>query len=85
MTGEISLTGKVLRIGGLKEKLVAARREGVEVLCLPESNKDSFFELDEKVRDGFKINFVKEYLEVFQCAFPDLTVDIQNLEDQNFK
>ena len=53
MTGEISLTGKILRIGGLKEKLVAARREGVETLCLPETNRDSFFELDEKVRNGF--------------------------------
>jgi len=45
MTGEISLTGKVLRIGGLKEKLLAAKREGIVRIIIPEGNTGDWNEL----------------------------------------
>ena len=45
MTGELSLTGKVLPVGGIKEKVIAARRAGVAHVCLPDENKRDFDEL----------------------------------------
>ena len=52
MTGELSLTGKVLKIGGVKEKVIAARRSGVEQIILPHANQKDWEELpDSLVRD----------------------------------
>ena len=50
MTGEISLTGKVLRIGGLKEKVLAAKREGIENIIIPHGNKSDWEELPEGLK-----------------------------------
>jgi ATP-dependent Lon protease len=72
MTGEISLNGKVLQIGGLKEKIVAARREGVTTVVIPEANRHSWEELAETLKTDLTAVFVTEYPEVFQVAFPDL-------------
>jgi Lon-like ATP-dependent protease len=69
MTGEISLTGKVLPIGGLKEKLVAAKREGVETVIIPKANEHSWAELNEVLREGLKPYFVEDYEEVYKIAF----------------
>jgi Lon-like ATP-dependent protease len=72
MTGEISLKGKVLAIGGLKEKIVAAKREGIKTVILPHLNRHTWQELPEELRDGLAVHFVKEYDEVFKIAFPNL-------------
>merc|ERR1712017_14054 len=59
MTGELSLTGKVLPVGGIKEKVIAARRAGVAHVCLPDENKRDFDELPEHLRDGVNVCFAK--------------------------
>jgi Lon-like ATP-dependent protease len=61
MTGEISLTQKVLPIGGLKEKTVAAKREGVKTMIVPKANKPKWLELDEELREGLDVHFVENY------------------------
>jgi ATP-dependent Lon protease len=70
MTGELTLTGKVLPIGGVKEKLIAARRSGVKTLIFPKENKRDFDELPAYIRKGLEVHFVDHYDEVFRVAFP---------------
>lgn len=70
MTGEITLTGKVLPIGGLKEKLIAARRSGVKTLIFPKENRRDYDELPTYVKKGIKVHFVENYEEVYDVAFP---------------
>ncbi|XP_062620943.1 lon protease homolog, mitochondrial-like isoform X1 [Saccostrea cucullata] len=70
MTGEITLTGKVLAIGGLKEKLLAAKRAGMKCVILPEENRSKFEDLDDAVKSDLEVHFVKHYKEVFDIAFP---------------
>lgn len=70
MTGELTLTGKVLPIGGLKEKLIAARRSKVNVLIFPKENLRDYDELPEYLKKGLEVHFVDHYDEVFTIAFP---------------
>jgi ATP-dependent Lon protease len=70
MTGEITLTGKVLPIGGLKEKLIAARRSKVNVLIFPKENLRDYDELPEYLKKGLEVHFVNDYDDVFKIAFP---------------
>lgn len=69
MTGEITLTGRVLPIGGVKEKLLAARRAGVYEVLLPSENRRDWDELDGAIRDGMTVHFVRQYDEVFRVIF----------------
>ena len=69
MTGEISLTGKVLPIGGLKEKIVAAKREGVRTVILPKDNEHDWEELNEILKQNMTAHFVEEYAQVYKIAF----------------
>lgn len=72
MTGEVSLTGKVLPIGGVKEKTIAARRSGVKSIIFPEDNRKDFEELPDYLKDGLDVHFAKEYEDVYRAAFePD--------------
>jgi ATP-dependent Lon protease len=73
MTGELTLTGRILPIGGVKEKMVAARRSGLKVLIFPEDNRRDYDELPEYIRKGLTIHFVEHYDEVFHIAFPNKT------------
>jgi ATP-dependent Lon protease len=70
MTGELTLTGRVLGIGGVKEKLVASKRSGLKVLILPKDNIRDYDELPDYIKKGLKIYFVEHYDEVFTIAFP---------------
>ncbi len=70
MTGELTLTGKVLPIGGLKEKLIAAKRSGVKVLIFPNENRRDFDELPAYLKKGVEVHFVETYNEVYKIAFP---------------
>lgn len=69
MTGEITLTGKVLRIGGLKEKLIAAKRNGVTTLFLPKDNQGDYDDLAENLRQGFDVTFVDNYSQIYNKLF----------------
>jgi ATP-dependent Lon protease len=69
MTGEVTLTGRVLPVGGIKEKVLAARRAGIKVVVLPERNrKDVEEEVPEQVRESLEIKFVNTMEEVLDIA-----------------
>jgi ATP-dependent Lon protease len=68
MTGELSLTGKVLPVGGIKEKLLAARRAGVTTVILPKLNEKDLLEVPEYATRGMTIHFVSRVEEVFALA-----------------
>lgn len=68
MTGEITLRGKVLPIGGLKEKLLAAKTVGVKEVLVPARNKRNVAELDEEITGGMKITYVEDMNEVIEHA-----------------
>jgi ATP-dependent Lon protease len=69
MTGELTLTGRVLPIGGLREKLIAARRSKVNVLIFPKENLRDYDELPDFLKKGLEVHFVETYDEVFKIAF----------------
>ena len=69
MTGELTLTGRVLPIGGVKEKTIAARRSGIKNLIFPEANRKDFEELPAYLKKGLKVNFVREFEDVYGIAF----------------
>ncbi|MFO7535985.1 MAG: endopeptidase La [Kiritimatiellia bacterium] len=69
MTGELSLTGLVMPIGGLKEKTIAARRAGVKMLIFPSENKKDFDELPQHIRRGLDPHFVGTFDEVIALCF----------------
>jgi ATP-dependent Lon protease len=69
MTGEVTLRGRVLPVGGLKEKILAAKRSGIYEVILPEKNKDEVLEdLPAYVRDKMTFHFVKDLDQVFEKA-----------------
>ncbi|GAB4814573.1 hypothetical protein N2152v2_001619 [Parachlorella kessleri] len=68
MTGEVTLTGKVLPIGGVKEKTLAARRSGVKHIIFPEGNRRDWDELTEEVKAGLDPHFVEDYSQVYALA-----------------
>jgi len=70
MTGELTLTGRVLPIGGLKEKLLASIRNGMEKVLLPKGNEEHWNELDKDIRNSIKIEFVETAADVFKKLFP---------------
>ena len=69
MTGELTLTGQVLPIGGVKEKVIAARRVGCKLLILPEANKKDFEELPDYLKKGLTVQFAGRFEDVYQYAF----------------
>lgn len=69
MTGEITLTGKVLPIGGLREKVIAARRVGVYELIVPKDNKGDFERLPDYIREGITIHYADYFEDVIKAAF----------------
>ncbi|MEO5367479.1 MAG: endopeptidase La [Magnetococcus sp. WYHC-3] len=69
MTGEITLTGQVLAVGGIREKVIAARRVGLRELILPEACRRDFDEVPEYIRAGFTVHFVKRYPDVAKLVF----------------
>lgn len=69
MTGEITLTGEVLPIGGVREKLIAARRIGIKEVILPEGNRRDISELPKHIVTGLKIHHASQYDDVFKLLF----------------
>lgn len=68
MTGEITLRGRVLPIGGLKEKLLAARYAKIKEVLVPAENRVDVEELDQEILDGLKISFVDTMTDVLHRA-----------------
>lgn len=68
MTGELSLTGKVLPVGGIKEKVLAAKRAGIKEIMLPKANEKDLKEVPEKHRKGMKFYPVSHFDEVLKIA-----------------
>ena len=68
MTGEITLRGRVLPIGGLKEKTLAAYRAGIRTLVIPEENRKDLEKIPDYVLDKFRIVPVKEIQQVLKTA-----------------
>jgi ATP-dependent Lon protease len=64
MTGELTLTGMVLPVGGIKEKVIAAKRQKISELILPEGNRGDFEDLPDHIRAGFTAHFVGHYKQV---------------------
>jgi ATP-dependent Lon protease len=74
MTGEITLRGKVLPIGGVKEKLLAAHRAGMKEVILPKENEKDLQDLPQDILESIKINLVETMDEVLQVALERLPV-----------
>jgi ATP-dependent Lon protease len=71
MTGEITLTGEIFPVGGIREKLIAARRAGIREIILPEDNRGDFEEVPEHVRKGLKVHFASRYPALLPLLFQD--------------
>ncbi|MHB9158305.1 MAG: S16 family serine protease, partial [Thiobacillus sp.] len=69
MTGELTLTGQVLPVGGIREKVIAARRVGISELILPDANRRDFDKLPEHIRAGFTVHYAKRYQDVAAVVF----------------
>lgn len=72
MTGELTLTGKVLPVGGIKEKVIASKRNGIHELILPEANRDDFETLPEHIKEGFTVHFAENYNQVAKVVLAAL-------------
>lgn len=72
MTGEVSLTGKVLPVGGIKEKVIAAKRVGVDCILLPAENRKDYDDLASFITQGLEVHFVDHYRDIFPIVFPHL-------------
>ena len=70
MTGELTLTGKVMPIGGLREKILAARRNHIKEIIIPEKNLRDLSLLDSEVKGDVVFHPVKTIEEVLKIAFP---------------
>ncbi|HYQ37780.1 MAG TPA: S16 family serine protease, partial [Pseudomonas sp.] len=70
MTGELTLTGQVLAIGGVREKVIAARRQKIWELILPEANRGDFEELPDYLKEGLSVHFASRYADVAKVLFP---------------
>jgi ATP-dependent Lon protease len=79
MTGEITLRGRVLPIGGVKEKLLAAHRGGIKTVILPAENEKDMTEIPAKIRKSLKIVFVRHMDEVIEAAI-DMSAAVKPVE-----
>ena len=72
MTGEITLRGNVLAIGGVKEKVTAAHRAGIKTIILPHANKRDLEEIPDHIKKDLSFHFAKEVMDVIDVAIPNL-------------
>ena len=69
MTGELTLTGKVYPVGGIREKLLAAKRQKIKRVILPAANQRDYDEVPEHIRQGIKVHFVDTFEDVVALVF----------------
>ena len=72
MTGEITLRGNVLPIGGVKEKVTAAHRSGIKTIILPDQNRKDLEDIPEHIKKDLEFHFAKEMMDVIDVAIPEL-------------
>jgi ATP-dependent Lon protease len=70
MTGEISLRGRILPVGGIKEKVLAARAAGINTVLLPESNRADFEEIPESIRKNIHAEFYSDMMQLLRRTVP---------------
>lgn len=75
MTGEITLRGRVLPVGGIKEKILAAKRAGITDIVISEENRKDIDEINERYVAGLQFHFVSDVSEVIHFALLDKKVD----------
>ena len=83
MTGEITLRGEVLPIGGLKEKLLAAYRAGIKTVILPKENKKDIIEVPSEIKKGVKFVFVSDVSEVLKLALDEANGEKKKKKGRN--
>lgn len=71
MTGEVSLTGKILPVGGIKEKTIAAKRAGVNCIILPLENRKDFCDLPKFITEGLEVHYAEHYQDLYHTVFPN--------------
>ena len=70
MTGEVSLRGRVMPVGGIQEKLIGAHRAGVKTVLLPSRNRKDTKDLPTEIRDGLEILYVSQIWEALRVVWP---------------
>ena len=86
MTGEISLHGRVLPIGGLKEKSMAAYREGMKTVLIPKDNESDLYEVDQEVKDAVRFVPMTDLSQVLKEALvKPKTIAVKNKENKDDK
>ena len=90
MTGEVTLTGQVLQIGGLKEKLLAAHRAGIKEVLIPKENEKDLVDMPKKILDDIKITPIEHADQVIKIALTKelkptkyVEVDISKKDDKS--
>jgi ATP-dependent Lon protease len=76
MTGEITLRGSVLPVGGIKEKVLAAHRAGIKRVLLPDRNRKDLVDIPESVRKDVELCFVKRIQEVLELTLEPLPLEV---------
>jgi ATP-dependent Lon protease len=71
MTGELTLSGRILPVGGIKEKLIAAKRATLKEIILPEQNKKDISEIPDYIKKGVTFHFVNEMSDIIRIVFPE--------------
>jgi ATP-dependent Lon protease len=69
MTGELTLTGKVLPVGGVKEKVIAAKRAGIAEVILPIDNERDYDEMPDYLKENLEVHFASDYQDIAQLLF----------------
>ena len=85
MTGELTLTGRVLPVGGLKEKLLAAIRNGMNEVLLPDTNREEWEEMDEDIKKSLDVHFVENVHDAFAVIFPKTIMQTKKSTKRNLK
>ena len=85
MTGEVTLRGKALGIGGLKEKLIAALRAGTKTVIVPKENEKDLADIPENVKNGLELIFVDNVDEVLEIALTKPLIPIEWDEEETIK
>ena len=75
MTGEVSLKGKILKIGGLKAKVLAAKQAGITKLFIPEENRGDFSEIPDEIKEGLEVQFVTDCAEILKNCLDGIKME----------